>query len=389
MTIYNFEKSDFIAMVPPGGNADFNSRSLAYTLWNEMQNHGFKLIATDNSGNTLNSTTTKVIFEPKPEVDPLVSTSPWRIYMEVYGSASVPGTKVDAVTGAETPQNKTVTNTGLRFAVATPDQIPDEMLKISANLPMYPIVPPVAYTPANPVTLTGGGQTPRAWDSSTMSLAFTSAQRGFAIAAWMNDVLDDMEYMGVVCIQRGVSCGGAIDQGGTGQKPLFMVTNITPVAPVNGGQSDKGSPGPHSNWYYQVIREVDTIVAAPTWGSANQQAQDNGYSYLAQTIGDEQERRGNMLYRFPTRWMAPVISDTNQYHLIFPFGLCTSRFAYSEEIDLIAVSKADAYRTGQQVPINVYGESGDRLYTALTSNSKNNSNSGGIRVFLLASGPGN
>lgn len=389
MTIYNFEKSDFIAMIPPGGNADFNTRSLAYTLWNEMQNHGFKLIATDNSGNTLASTTLKVIFEPKPEVDPLVATSPWRIYMEVYGGASVPGIKVDPLTGAETPQDKSVTYTGLRFAVGTPEQIPDEILKITTGLPLYPIVPEKAYTTPVPPKLSSGGQVPRAWDSSTMSLAFTSAQRGFAIAAWMNDVLDDMEYMGVVCIQRGVSCGGAIDQSGTGQKPLFMVTNITPVAPLSDGQSDKGSPGPHSNWYYQVIREVDTIVSAPAWGSANQQLQDNGYSYLPTTIGDESERRGNMLYRFPTKWLAPVISDTNQYHLIFPFGLCTTRFAYSEEIDLIAVSKADAYRTGQQIPINVYGESGDRLYTALTSNSKNNGYRGGIRVFMLASGPGN
>lgn len=396
MTIYNFEKSDFIAMVPPGGNSDFSSRSLATTLWNEMQNHGFKLIATDNAGNTLTGSTTKVIFEPKPEVDPLVTTNPWRIYMEVYSNnALVPFNKVDTSTGPSagtvTLSANPVTNTGLRFAVASPEQIPDLIENRVASLPLYPLVPAITYNPPVPVNLgdRAGGYPPRAWDSSTMSLSFTSANRGFAVAAWMNDAQTDMEYCGVFCIQRGVSCGGTVDTGPTGQKPLFLVTNISPIPVGSGGTDDKGAAGPHSNWYYQVIREVDTIVAAPPWTNTSPTLNDNGYNYAIQTIGDEQERRGNMLYRFPTRWLAPVISDNNQYHLIFPFGLCSSRFAYSEEIDLIAVSKADAYRTGQQIPINVYGESGDRLYTALTSNSKNNNNQGGIRIFMLASGPGN
>jgi hypothetical protein len=389
MTIYNFEKSDFVGMVPANGSADLIPRSLATTLWTEMQNHGFKLVATDNAGNTLTGATKAVIFEPKPEVDPLVSTSPWRIYMEVFGTANIPGTKTDATTGAVTPVAVPVANTGLRFAVATPDQIPDDITKKSAALQMYPIIPAQIFNPPTTYAFPGQAYTPRAWDSATMSLSFTSAQRGLVIAAWMNDILDNMEYMGVVCIQRGVSCGGSIDTGATGQKPLFMVTNVTPVAVGTGGTDDKSAAGPHSNWYYQVIREVDTIVSSPNWGTASAQVNDGSYNYLPTTIGDDLERRGNMLYRFPTKWLAPVISDTNQYHLIFPFGLCTSRFAYSEELDLLAVSKADAYRTGQQIPINVYGESGDRLYTAITSNSKNNANAGGIRVFVLASGPGN
>lgn len=380
MAIYNFQKSDFIYMVPPAGNAALTGQSLAYTLWSEMTSHGFKVIDTDNPGAALSASTLKIILEAKPEVDPLITSSPWRIYMEVYGSASVPTLKTDDK-GVTTTVNTTISNTGLRFAVGTPEQITDKVATaVTSGLQFYPIVPE-----KNLATGTSNTQ-PRAWDSSTMSVSLTTAARGVAIACWMNDITNDFEYTGVVCIQRGVSCGGAIDQGATGQKPLFMVTNVSPLT-VNTGNTDNSQPGPHSAWYYQVVREVDTIVSAPQWVAGSSQVTDGAYQYFNTTIGDEQERRGTILYRYPTKWLAPVISDTNQYHLLFPFGLCTSRFAYSEELDLIAVSKADAYRTGQQVPLNVYGESGDRLYTALTSNSKNNSNSGGIRLFMLASGP--
>jgi hypothetical protein len=180
-----------------------------------------------------------------------------------------------------------------------------------------------------------------------------------------------------------VGCGGTVDVSATGQKPLFMVSNLCALdtSPSGAGK------GPHNGIWYQVLRESDTNVATPITAFDPQSTVVNGQTLTNNYISDDAERQGSILYRVPLRWQAPVISDTNQYHLIFPFGLCSGRFAYSDEIDLIAISKSDAYRVGQQIPINVYGESGDRLYNALMGNNKQQSAGGAVRLFVLADGP--
>lgn len=376
MAIFNYENNNFIYMVPPGANGTLLPQCLAYNLWDQMVKHGFKVIATNNAGNTsIDQNTVKVILEPKPETDPLIGSMKWRIYMEVFGSGSVPG-PVD--TNGQ-PTTQTVTNTGLRFCIYVPTKAEDDdITKFNPALyPMYWIVPPTVYNPI------GNYQYPRLHASSAMSLSYTATNRGIVFATWANNSPDDWNNFSFVCIQRAVGCGGAVDVSANGQKPLFMVTN---VCAIDAGAQGFGR-GPRNGLWYQVLRESDTNVATPiTALDPSGATASAGVSLTNNYISDDLERLGTTLYRVPLKWTAPVISDTNQYHLIFPFGLCSGRFAYSDEIDLIAISKSDAYRLGQQIPINVYGESGDRLYNALMGNNAQQT-AGAVRLFVLADGP--
>jgi hypothetical protein len=96
---------------------------------------------------------------------------------------------------------------------------------------------------------------------------------------------------------------------------------------------------------------------------------------------------GASMYRFPNVWNAPVTTDTGEYVLVFPFGFCTERVAFTEEMDMIAVSKGAAYQGVQNVNINVY--TANRTYTSYNSNRSTTKDPDDfVRIFLLTSGGG-
>jgi hypothetical protein len=107
---------------------------------------------------------------------------------------------------------------------------------------------------------------------------------------------------------------------------------------------------------------------------------------LQSNVSDNLERNGKSMHRIPITWNPnmPVTDDLGNYLLLFPSGFCTTRFAYVDEIDLIAISKASAYQSGQQVPLSVYGDS--RTYSALCSNTVEYGPTASVRVFLLTNG---
>lgn len=104
---------------------------------------------------------------------------------------------------------------------------------------------------------------------------------------------------------------------------------------------------------------------------------------LSTEISDPLQHYGSMIYPFPKMWDAPVTTDHDEYVLEFPFGFCTDKLAFTEELDMIAVSKGMAYQARQDVPITVYGE--NRIYTALAIN-KQDYPSNPIRFFILTQG---
>lgn len=134
------------------------------------------------------------------------------------------------------------------------------------------------------------------------------------------------------------------------------------------------------------------MTPMPVWDFAAPTASQNFYAdastpngsmnTFTTSISTNNEVGGNVIHRFPMTWNAPVTGDTGEYILVFPFGICSNRFAYTDELDLIAVSKADAYQSGQNIPLTVYGDS--RTYTAMSSNNAQYNNNGGIRVFILS-----
>lgn len=75
----------------------------------------------------------------------------------------------------------------------------------------------------------------------------------------------------------------------------------------------------------------------------------------------------------------------NKYLVTFPNRVNTERFAYSEELDLIAYTSADVIGEDTVLPITVYGEAEPRLYRALKATGPNNTK---MRLLVLQQGAG-
>lgn len=75
----------------------------------------------------------------------------------------------------------------------------------------------------------------------------------------------------------------------------------------------------------------------------------------------------------------------NKYLVTFPNRVNTERFAYSEELDMIAYSSAKVIGEDTVLPITVYGEPTERKYRAMKANKENNN---GMRLLVLQEGSG-
>jgi hypothetical protein len=80
-----------------------------------------------------------------------------------------------------------------------------------------------------------------------------------------------------------------------------------------------------------------------------------------------------------------AIATGNKYLVTFPNRLNTDRYAYTEELDMIAYTSADVIAEESEIPVTVYGESAPRVYRALKANLPNNA---GMRILFLVEGGG-
>lgn len=144
------------------------------------------------------------------------------------------------------------------------------------------------------------------------------------------------------------------------------------------------TPGISGNAYFVSI--TGSFATMPTGGKLAGGAGFDVSGNLPATneISDRELRYGNMIHHMPNEWEGPVTNDDGEYILVFPFGFCTSRTAYTEEMDMIAVSKGPAYQGIQAVDINVYGE--QRQYVSISSNFKTRDDY--VRIFVLSNGGG-
>lgn len=77
------------------------------------------------------------------------------------------------------------------------------------------------------------------------------------------------------------------------------------------------------------------------------------------------------------------ITENNRYIMSFPNGLNTARYAYTEELDMIAYTSADVVSQYSDVPISAYGEATPRKYKAMVANGPYNT---GMRILMLIEG---
>lgn len=405
---FSINRVKFTYMNNTQGDSSISSAScLAYTLWNDMIAHGFTLVDSDTytgSGTSLipaiTTKTTIVVLQPTADVDSLISTQPWVVVMKLrdgstWGSFKAITGSTMTTAGIQTGLNSSgkpivqlFPNSG--FDIAIVPISPTEALPKVGNAKItganyLPIVPPLTCNDSDP--------TPRIFPGRPYGYLLTIVQRGFALNIYDTTSTENIQLQGTICVQRAMSCGGTVVN--SGNSPLYLITNVSPMyldatKSVHDGIS--ALPGPQPIWFSQIVREAEVITTLPVWNYAAPGATQNFYAdddtpgssmnTFSTTISVSTEVMGNVIHRFPMTWKAPVTGDTGEYVLIFPFGICSNRFAYTDELDLIAVSKADAYQSGQNIPLTVYGDA--RTYTAMSSNNAQYGNNGGIRVFILA-----
>ena len=405
---FSISRVSFTYMNNTTGDSTISSSScLAYTLWNDMVANGFTLVDSDTYTGTgtslvpaITTKTTIVVLKPGLAVDPLSATQPWIVVLKLRDGSKWPSFKSLTNAGMTTAGIQIGTNSsGYPIVQSFPNTGLDVAVIPVASTEVLPKVGDAKITGANylpvvpPLTCNANDPTPRIFPGKPYGYLLTIVPRGFALNIYDTTSTENIQLQGTICVQRAMSCGGTYVN--TGNTPLYLVTNVSPLYVDSTRQPTDGIsalPGPQPIWFSQIIREENVMIPLPSWNYAAPAAQNAFYSDIdtpnssmnsfTTTISTSSEIQGNVIHRFPMTWRAPVISDTGEYILVFPFGICSNRFAYTDELDLIAVSKADAYQSGQNIPLTVYGDK--RTYTAMSSNNAQYKNNGGIRVFILS-----
>lgn len=167
---------------------------------------------------------------------------------------------------------------------------------------------------------------------SVYSYRITIVPRGFAMMLWKNDqpnVLKPGNTM--LVIQRPVQPGGT-DAGKyreDGRIPIFAL-DVQAGRPVG------------EEIMFSVVREEDRNAATPQRGVGKP-------SYFN-------------LYGLNMGWNTPNILSNYTHVIRIPFGLCTERHIYMEEMDLIAMTQATCFILDQTAELSMYAQA--REYTA-------------------------
>lgn len=236
----------------------------------------------------------------------------------------------------------------------------------------------VAYLPSSDVpaiTLWDASTRPRQ-TMSFISYALTMVPRGFALSVWRNFQSNairptnlDGTYANtgnvLLCIQRPVDpLTGQIKP----PPPANPQKGKLPVMALSiEGTSTAGREGRLS-----IVRERDINASSP--------------------MRDISEPGIYTLYGINLNWTHPNILSNNTHVVKIPFGLCTDRHIYPEELDLIAFTHATSFITYQAADLTMYGST--RQYTGTWGAVEYNYDTeegrkqilGGSRICLLSDG---
>lgn len=180
---------------------------------------------------------------------------------------------------------------------------------------------------------------------NTMSYYLVATDRGVLFYVW-NESSDPAPLYSFFSIQYAVNKD-------TGETLLDMNSPIFVVYECD-----------RSGLYKFVLNEADTTV--PT----------------RSVVADEDTNNSNGIINSAEQ---VAVKRGNKYLLTFPNRLNTDRYAYSEELDMIAYTSADVIGEDTLVPVRIYGEATDRLYRAMKANMPNNR---GMRLCILVEGGG-
>jgi hypothetical protein len=213
-------------------------------------------------------------------------------------------------------------------------------------------------------------------NKSFFNYALTIVQRGFVLSTWRNNKNNTSKSTNldgslatcgnkVLCIQRPV-----VPTTGIVKNPPDYDTSKGKI-PVFALCID-GNLTPGNECQMSIVRERDINASSPLYNVS----QPGKYT----------------LYGINLNWTHPNILNTNAFVIKIPFGFCTNRYMYPEEMDLVAFTNATNFISYQETDISMYGRT--RKYTGTWGNVQFNyldSNGqrqiiGGSRICLLSNG---
>lgn len=208
--------------------------------------------------------------------------------------------------------------------------------------------------------------------SADMNAVISLTNRGFALSTYHVSDINVMPGTGsssanaTVVVQRPVN-------------PSDGTTKIQGTAPIFCIAKPVNSTG--SGFKFSVIRESDVPTAT--------------------AIVDTSVVSTSVFYKFSTEWAHPNLFDNLTHVIKFPFGFCTTRHIYMEELDLMCLVNATAFVGNQNMTITMYGESTPRTYTTTygdlnygglsgsgTTITANTEIKGGSRIGVMTAGGG-
>ena len=182
--------------------------------------------------------------------------------------------------------------------------------------------------------------------SYPMSYRLSISTRGFWLGVWEDAVTQEESVLfNWMLVQRPVdrTTGVVLT---TGKAPVFCVNAI-------------------GNSYWQfVVRESDILRP--------------GKRRPADSDSEDSEEIINTSDQVS-------LSEDGKYIVTFPSRLNTSRYRYSNELDMVGITSADVVSQFSDVPLSVYGESSPRTYKAMQASGPNNT---GMRILVLEQGGG-
>ena len=270
------------------------------------------------------------LMESTPAIDSYLTTDSSQKYRILF-TATV--TNADPSVSNDVYQNYDNVITDLTITVGTSQQIfTPSGTSASAIYSTYPTIMPNTPTVSAWSRLTGLYN-----QSADMNAIITLTTRGFSLATYHTSDINVMPGSSsrtssanfMLNIQRPVNpTDGTPKVAGTA--PIFMLSK-------NVNSTDSG-------FQFSIIRESDVSTATPLINTG-----------VVST---------SMFYKLSTDWAHPNLFDNLTHVIKFPFGFCSSRHIYMEEMDLICLVNAGSFVGNQAMTITMYSETSERTYTS-------------------------
>ena len=301
----------------------------------------------------------KVTLLASPLTDPLSATQPWSIQFDAkavqYGDVYI-ATPLQLPSDGTVAKNEKITQND--------EALPVGMLNTTGKMPDVDLTED--QTNSHFVYRSHRIKDKSTAEAYPMSYRLSITERGIALVIWEDASDNQGTRHSWMCVQRPVDrlTGAPLI---VGHCPLVAVFGMNVSVPATGPAILENPVIPvHLSIqpYKFIVREND--VLRPTIPVQADQDTEDSHAIM------------NSINQV-------AITENNRYVISFPNGLNTPRYAYTEEIDMIAYTSADVVSAYTDVPITVYGEGAARTYAAMQANLPFNT---GMRLLLLKVGGG-